>query len=122
MRELTLQNGETVELTLNFRYLNDLRAKRPEAAEGPWNAMKVAMGGGKDDMIWPSIQAIYAAYLCGTIKAGTLDEAYSYDDFLEQLPEDPAVIITTVNELLSPNQAGGSAGRSRRRPASGGKA
>ncbi|MCD7757816.1 MAG: hypothetical protein LUH45_06545 [Clostridiales bacterium] len=122
MRELTLQNGETVALTLNFRYQNDLRAKRPEVAAGPWNAMKVAMGGGKEDMIWPSIQTIYAAYLCGAIKAGTLEEAYSYDDFLEQLPEDPAVIITLANELLSPNQAGGSVARSRGRRASGGKA
>lgn len=117
MQSLTLQNGETVALSLNFKALLDLRDKRPEAYRNHYKAVNEIGGRGDGDNIWPRVQVIYTAYLCGKIREGELDSAMEFGDFLEQLPENTATILLLANELISPNDKRGSVSRSRGRRA-----
>lgn len=86
-KQLELMNGETVELTLNFRRLLEVRNKRKTVYE-KYN--KVIMQGTKDS--FDVLAVIYTAYLCGL---DNVEDGMPEDEFMNEVPP----YIMTLNAL-----------------------
>lgn len=91
---LELQNGETVNLTLNFAALYKLRAKDKKLYER-YNSI-ITAGEIKDEI--DNIEILYVAYVCANIN----DEYMSFEEFIEFIPYDREEISDVLLALLTP--------------------
>lgn len=108
MVKLELQNGNTVDLSLNFLALAKLKNLDEKAYTEYFDALN-----GKKDKIFTNVQVVYTAYLCALIKTDSFDDSrMTYNDFIGQLPEDTFEILSLGDKLLNPKKAKGSAERS----------
>lgn len=93
-REIELQNGEKIKLTLNFAGLYKLRNKEPQLYE-EYNGM--IMDGIHDDL--QNIRMIYIAYVCAN-----LEEHMGFEEFLESAPFDREIINQAIGGMLTPSK------------------
>ena len=93
--KLELLDGNTVELTLNFKMLLYLRANGHE--EEVKTAMKAINGAKVDFLEMPAL--FYAAYLCA-LPAGE-KPAYSQDEFIGVMPFDMEKVANAFATLIS---------------------
>ena len=96
MIPLELENGEIVQLTLNFGKLLNVRAKRKDIYD---RYNKIMMDGSTD--ILDSATVVYVAYLCGL---DNLEEAMSEEEFMTLLPPYTNVTINLFIELTRPKK------------------
>lgn len=92
---LELQNGEKVNLTLNFAALYKLRAK-DRAMYDRYN--KIITNGVKDEL--ENTQIIYTAYVCANLD----NEKMSFEDFIEVIPFDREIINDAIFSLITPQK------------------
>lgn len=92
IERLELLDGNTVELTLNFKKLLWLRANGFEKEVAA--AMHAINGKELDFLEMPYL--FFAAYLCATDKP-----VYTQDEFIGSLPFDMEEITVTFNNLIS---------------------
>ena len=85
---LPLENGETVNLTLNFSKLMSVRSKKKEVYK---RYNKIMMDGPQD--VFDNTLILYVAYLCGL---EDMENAMSEHDFIQLLPP----YIQMVNEIV----------------------
>lgn len=97
MLKLELENGEEINLTLNFAALYKLRAEKKDVYE-KYN--KVVITGGEE--IFDTVDILYTAYLCANIK--DISACMEYEEFIEKLPYAPRKIAEKVRELMSPKK------------------
>ena len=105
MIPLELENGEIVQLTLNFGKLLNVRAKRKDVYDRYNNIM---MNGSKD--ILDSATVVYVAYLCGL---ENMEDAMSEEEFMTLLPPYTNVTINLFVELTRPKKQTDSEERSK---------
>ena len=103
-----LEDGTTIDLTLNFKRLLDVRNKRKDIYK---RYNQVFMDGLKDALDGPVV--LYTAYLCGI---DNIDTAMSEDAFLELLPPFPGLITDAVISLMKPKKKTDSEEHSEKRP------
>lgn len=96
-KEFELNDGEIIKLVINFGLLYQLRAKKKEVYEKYSNTILM---GSKD--LFDFIQILYVAYLCANITE--IDSCMSFDIFIEKMPSDVTMIITTAQELTQPKK------------------
>lgn len=94
MRKLQLQNGEEINLTLNFYTIYQLKEKKSDIYER-YNTIR--MNGIKEELDQATV--VYAAYLCANIEK--IDECMDEMEFLRQLPENHMILSSLVMELLN---------------------
>lgn len=92
---IELQNGEKVNLTLNFAALYKLRAKNKQLYD---RYNKIITNGSADEI--ENIHIIYTAYVC----ANTGNEIMSFEEFLEVVPFDREIIGDAIASLLTPQK------------------
>lgn len=92
---LELQNGEKVNLTLNFASLYKLRAKDKKL----YDIYNKAAANKEPDEI-DNARIIYTAYVC----ASSNDEIMSFENFLEVIPYDREIIGDAIASLLVPQK------------------
>lgn len=105
-RQLTLEDGQTIGLTLNFLLLWKLKA----AKKSVYNAFFRFFGASKKDDVDPifgSVDVVYAAYHCNCLLNGTTP--MDYETFLSLLPPDLEQVMKLSTELISPKKAAASA-------------
>lgn len=93
--EITMTDGNKVELTITFGLLYQLRAKKEKEFEA-YN--EIVMNGVKDMMNYP--EALYAGYLCKCIE----DEAepeMSKEEFVAKLPYSIGEVVDAYRELCN---------------------
>ena len=95
VKELILNDGRKVELTLTFALLYKLRGKRKKDYE---KYSEIVMNGVDEMLDYP--RALYAAYLCGCIK-NEIDEQLTEEEFYELLPFDMGEVVNTYLELYN---------------------
>lgn len=97
MSQLSLENGEVVNLTLNFAALYKLRSIKKDLYD-KYN--KIIMTGAAD--LFDTVTVLYTAYLCANIN--DVDACMEYEAFLEKLPYTPRELVSKANELVSPKK------------------
>lgn len=103
--ELELDNGEVVKLTLAYRFLLQLSTKDKRAYE-EYNASWRRKEDKRDE--FDNLRFIYTGYLCAAIQEGTLDEAMSWEQFIDVAPVDRRTVGEALMGLLSPKHKGAS--------------
>lgn len=97
--KLRLNNGETVNLTMNYARLYAVRARKPEVYD-TYTKIKNNMGKKKNEQDeFDSLYIIYTALICANP-----DSTMTFEEFLEQAPPDNAVIGEMLLNLLSPSK------------------
>lgn len=107
--ELEMADGSTVKLTLAYRFLLKLSSTHKQAYKdynAAWNHRN------KEFDEFDTVRMIYAAYLCACIQEETIDEAMSFDDFIDVLTPDREELNRALMELVAPKRAGAIAKRS----------
>lgn len=94
---LGLENGQEVELILNFSTLYKIRGLKKESYE-KYN--KIIIQGQKDVM--DIVTILYMAYLCANIN--NLDACMNEMEFMDNLPYDPGMLSRKCNELIMPKK------------------
>lgn len=93
-----LENGETVNVTLAWRYIVRLKSKSTEAYR-QYNRIILQ---GVEDVI-DQITILYAAYQCAYLhETGDLKGAMSFEDFLDVAPNDYRYVSEVAQNLLNP--------------------
>lgn len=92
-KELELDNGEVVKLTLNFARL--LKLKNDDI--GLYEQFMKAMQNKNFDIIEDSLKVVYTAYRCSKIGG---DEFLDEYDFIELVPFDLQLINQLASELI----------------------
>ena len=93
---LPLENGETVNLTLNFSKLMSVRSKKKEVYK---RYNKIMMDGPQE--VFDNTLILYVAYLCGL---EDLDTAMSEHDFIQLLPPYMQMVNEIVIDLTRPKK------------------
>lgn len=96
MIPLELENGEIVQLTLNFGKLLNVRAKRKDIYK---RYNKVMMDGPED--VFDNVIILYTAYLCG---ADDIDNCKSEEEFTNLLPPYMQQVNNYVMDLTRPKK------------------
>lgn len=92
-QELELENGEVVQLTLNFARLLIIKNGQPKLYD---RFMKVLQNK-NFDIVFDSLTVLYTAYLC----ANTNEESVlSEEEFISMVPFDLEVINVTAGQLI----------------------
>lgn len=91
--ELEMQNG-TVELTLNFYELNQLRTKHKKEYD---RYFEIAKNGTISDL--DAVDILYVAYLCAN--QDKMPDVMSYEEFLQNMLNSRARVWKTYNALNS---------------------
>ncbi len=93
--DFTLNNGEKVKLTLNFKLLLKLRSNYPEE----YNEFnKVVLGKSKEDRdFFEILSVVYAAYLCANFDN---KDRYTKEEFRDLMPLSITQITNVQNKLL----------------------
>lgn len=94
---LELEDGQRVELVLNFATLYKVRGLKKEIYE-KYN--RIITQGQKD--IMDIVTILYMAYLCANIN--NLDVCMSEMEFMESLPYNPVMLAKKCNELTEPKK------------------
>lgn len=103
--ELEGIDGETIRLTLAYRYLYQLRAKHRDQYDD-YNT--IMMKGAKD--YFDNITILYTAYLCELIaEKGDTDGCWGFDEFMDHLPVDNMEVMRAVGMLVAPKKTMASA-------------
>ena len=97
-KELQLQNGEVIQLTLNFRRLLQLKNKRKKLYE----RYNLIYNKTIKDNTFDTITILYVAYLCANIDEIDNDTVMSEDEFMEEIPQSFVLINNIVTELTQP--------------------
>lgn len=97
--DFTLNNNETVKLTLNFELLLKVKKKHPEEYD-KFNKV-VLYGTQKSTDIFEMLSVIYVAYLCANLDN---KEKYTSEEFNLLVPFSISLITKTENRLLGINQ------------------
>lgn len=97
-KELQLQNGEVIQLTLNFRRLLQLKNKRKKLYE----RYNLIYNKTIKDNTFDTITILYVAYLCANIDEIDNDKVMSEDEFMEEIPQSFVLINNIVTELTQP--------------------
>lgn len=93
--DFTLNNGEIVKLSLNFKTLLKIKSNYSEEYEA-FN--KVVTGSRKDDAdFFEVLSVIYVAYLCANLDN---KDRYTKEEFLNLVPLNITLINNTQNKLL----------------------
>ena len=99
--DFELADGQTVQLTITWALLMQLRSKSKSDYE---RYSKLVTGGIKDDILG-AVTVLYIGYLCRYVQQnGTADGAMSESAFVELVPNDYELVIKTMNHLLSPKR------------------
>lgn len=98
-KELTLENGEVIKLTLNFARLLQLKNKRKKEYE-EYNDIYVKED---KDATFSSITILYTAYLCANIEQDD-NTLMTKEEFMENIPQSFVLINNLANELANPKQ------------------
>lgn len=106
--DITLNNGQQVKMTLNFKALYLLRSKNKKAYD---DYMRCTNTGPKDEMEFA--QMLYAAYLCANLE--DYDNTMEFLDFLEKLPVNRKEISDIYGKVLQPRKNADSRKPSERR-------
>lgn len=97
--DFPLNDGRTVKLTITWGLLIQLRSKSKHDYE---RYSKMVTGGVQNDVLG-ALTVVYIGYLCNYIdENGSADGAMSESQFAELAPNDYALVLNTMNELLSP--------------------
>lgn len=94
---MKLENGEKIELTLNFARLLQLKNKNKAIYE-KYN--KILCNGAKD-AIEDTITVIYVAYLCANVDK---EELLGFNEFAGLIPQNFGEINNVCQELISPKK------------------
>lgn len=100
-------DGETIKLTLSYKYLYQLKAKHREQYN---DFNRILSSGAKD--LFDNLTVLYTAYLCQRIAdTGDTEGCMSFDEFMDVCPawEDAGV---AVGMLIAPKKTMASVGRS----------
>lgn len=98
--DLELENGEKIQLTLNFTRLLQLKNKRKDIYGKYINALS-----GKGDVFENSLITVYTAYLCANIESIDDDgKVMTYTSFINAIPQDFILINDYNNKLLNPKK------------------
>ena len=98
-KELTLENGEVIKLTLNFARSLQLKNKRKKEYE-EYNNIYVKED---KDATFSSITILYTAYLCANIEQDD-NTLMTKEEFMENIPQSFVLINNLANELANPKQ------------------
>ena len=90
-------DGDSFNMTLNFRYLYELRNKNKEQYDKYFSILE----NGTQDL-FDSTSVLYTAYSCSCLMEGK--EIMPYDEFLEKLQPNPNLISRTAAELIRPKK------------------
>lgn len=96
MHAFEMADGSTVQMTLSFRRLMELKTRNKQQYE---NCNRIMMEGPKD--IFDNVSILYTAYLCA------LDEKeipMGYDAFVDGLPGYMNVVNEMVQDLIRPKK------------------
>ncbi|MBS7131380.1 MAG: hypothetical protein KH116_10605 [Clostridium sp.] len=99
-KELTLENGEVIKLTLNFARLLQLKNKRKKDYE-EYNNIYIKED---KDATFSAITILYTAYLCANIEHLDDNTLMSKEEFMENIPQSFVLISNLSNELANPKQ------------------
>lgn len=107
MIKMPMSNGE--ELTLSIR-MKQLRELSEDKEKKKYTDSFFKMIGGiptKDpgDSIFRAEEVAYLGHLCAKQEEGNPDQAMSFDDFEENLPEDISAIVLAATALINPKQS-----------------
>lgn len=103
---MTMEDGQQIELTLNWSALQRLRARRRDLYK---SASRIILQG-TDDIVAMG-EVVYAAHLCSLYQSGHADEdAPGQKEFMANLPDIMSVMIA-FNQLVDPKGKAASAGR-----------
>lgn len=103
-----LEDGSTIELTLTYRALLQLKVNRA-ADYREYN--RIMTKGVSDE--FDNLRVIYVAYLCKMmLDNGNVDQAMTFDQFLDVAPLDRVYVATLISQLINPKKATASARRS----------
>lgn len=95
--EFELNDGEKINLVINFSLLYQLRSKNKSIYD---KYSKTILVGSED--LFDFIQIIYVAYLCANIDS--LENCMSFDTFIEKMPNDVRKIAEVAGELTQPKK------------------
>lgn len=95
-QKLELNNGSTINLTLNLKRLLLLKSKHPDLYK---EVNSVIIKGAED--LFEFIKVIYVAYLCA-LESGA--EEMSFDTFLDVIPQEFNVLATITANLINPKK------------------
>lgn len=96
--KLELQNGEVIQLTLNFTRLLQLKNKRKNLYE---RYNKIYNKIDKDNT-FDAITVLYVAYLCANIDEIDENKLMSEEEFMEAIPQSFALINDLTLKLTNP--------------------
>ena len=96
--KFTLSDGTTVELTLAFYLLYQLKAKKKSLYDRYCTALKDSSNG--DELAMATI--IYTAYCCGNL--GNIDECMSEIEFLKLMPDNRKALMDAYNTIAGPKK------------------
>lgn len=106
--DFEVETGETLELTLTFIALLQLKRKHSEQF-AEYN--RIVTKGANDEL--DMLTVLYTGYLCGLVmQDGDTDDAMNYEEFLSIVPPDREYIKEVMEKLLTPKKAKASADRS----------
>lgn len=98
--ELEGIDGEPIKLTLNYRYLYQLRAKHRDQ----YNDFNLIMMKGAKDF-FDNITILHTAYLCEAIaETGDTSGCKSFDEFMDMLPVDTQEVMKAAGMLVAPKK------------------
>ncbi len=96
--DLELENGEKIQLTLNFMRLLKLKNARKDIYE-KYN--KILIQGTKDG-VEDTLTTLYTAYLCANVD--NLDNIMNFETFMKSVPQDFVYLNSINNLLLNPKK------------------
>lgn len=97
---LETNDGGSIELTLAYRYLYQLRSKHRDQ----YNEYNAIMTKGANDE-FDNLTILYTAYLCQLIaENGDTNGCMSFDEFLDLMPSDRVEIGKAVGMLIAPKK------------------
>ena len=100
-KTLILNTGEKIELTLSYYRLYLLKSKN-EKEYKRYNSLIM----GKFEEELEMVEIIYIAYLCANLKSDK--ETYTFEEFLQYLPDDRETISGIFVELIGTKKKEGS--------------
>lgn len=97
--QMKLINGNTVNLTMNYAKLYAVKAKRPEVYNR-YTSIKNQMSKKKGELDeFDTLYIVYTAFVCANPNSDM-----SFEDFMEQVPPDNALVGEMLLNLLSPSK------------------
>lgn len=108
--DFELASGQSVRMTLAYKYLLALSAKNRKAYD-EYNAIWNKKEGKREEL--DNVRILYAAYLCASIQDGKDGEAMGFEAFLDEMPADREAVNDAMMALIAPKRRGATAMPSR---------